>query len=102
MPGSERIVPRSCGLQARRTTDAERTPWTLLERSTSSEGENREREVWIFLADSGRVTQAMKCFGISAGKDDDPGELDERCESRRARSMPERTAMPRVPAQCNC
>ena len=59
-PGSDRIVPRSCGLLAKSTTEAERTPWMLLERSISREGENWEREERIFLADSGRVTQAMK------------------------------------------
>lgn len=66
-PGSDKMVPSSCGLLAKRTTEAERTPWTLLERSTSREGENWERESWIFLADSGRVTQAMKWVGIWDG-----------------------------------
>ncbi len=99
MPGSERMVLRSCGLQAKRTTVPERAPWRFFATRISREGENWEREARIFWADSGRFTQAMKCLGIWVGKGGSSELMENSDVSRRDRIIPERIAMPSVPVQ---
>ena len=90
MPGSERMVETTCGLQARRMRSARWTPWRFWFCRTvrcGVRGESSSVQVW---AEEGRVTQAMKRVGIRGGRLSQ-GLLEVR--------MPRIMALPRVPSE---
>lgn len=87
---------KSWGLHARRTTEAEQAPSRLFEIRILSLAWRGARAVEILLADAGRVTHAINCVGMPAGRDEDVEELG---WSRMDWIMPERMAMPSVPVK---
>ena len=99
MPSSWRTGVKLYGLQPRRTTSASVTARTFSLTRTVRLSVRSERAVRMRWAEAGRVTQAMKRFGILGGRSSAEGVGVSGVSSLREERMPERIAVLRVPVQ---